>query len=77
MCKSNEPHWQHIHVISIDVTTDLCPDGMDAAEGGSCHNCPRGTYRRLGFEEKCIPCIKGWTTLREKSVSESDCTVRK
>ncbi|KAK2171567.1 hypothetical protein NP493_1041g00014 [Ridgeia piscesae] len=54
-----------------------CKDGMDAGEGGSCHDCPRGTYRRRGLEEKCVPCLKGWTTLREKSVSESDCTVRK
>ena len=51
----------------------MCPDGTEAGDGDSCHNCPRGMYRRLGFEEKCTPCPKGRTTVREKSVSESDC----
>ncbi|KAK2159046.1 hypothetical protein NP493_1752g00003 [Ridgeia piscesae] len=54
---------------------DLCQDGTEAGAGGSCQDCPRGEYRRLGFEPECTKCPTGWITPAKKSVSKSDCTV--
>ena len=59
------------------MSTDLCQDGTEAGAGGSCQDCPRGEYRRLGFEPECTKCPTGWITPAKKSVSKSDCTVRK
>ncbi|KAK2180165.1 hypothetical protein NP493_454g00003 [Ridgeia piscesae] len=61
--------------ISQAQCIDLCQDGTEAGAGGSCQDCPRGEYRRLGFEPECTKCPTGWITPAKKSVSKSDCTV--
>ena len=38
-----------------------------------CESCPKGTYQERKYQDTCIPCLEGLTTIGTGSRERSDC----
>ncbi|KAK3602547.1 hypothetical protein CHS0354_003799 [Potamilus streckersoni] len=83
----NNTHRVDVKNIGTKAIVD-CPTGLVASSGmcvecplgtyydsstSSCHICDLGTYQNESAQSACKPCLAGYTTVGEGSVSVQDC----
>ena len=63
--------WMFLMLWFTSLTAD-CSAGQ-RWNSTQCEDCPIGTFQSLPYEDQCIACRGGWTTIATASTSQEHC----
>ncbi|GAV01451.1 hypothetical protein RvY_12161 [Ramazzottius varieornatus] len=76
-CLHCPPHMTTTNETSLSPSSCIadCDDGEELMPQFVCRTCQRGNYRSRGMGPSCLPCPKGFTTMGNRSMAATECSV--